>query len=234
MDLFFSNKKSNVSYIIDNTSGFTNLDVPADIFYSVEKQNNINIGCPASTSLENRLYYIPAFADIDIEFGLDDGKSYFNYTFNDSQLRATPDTHDLLKQMLSVDISEKNNVVNFQFKLPYLFVTDDKTIELNALVPNIETSNCTFVSGGFNIYGWIRHINAAWILNNNKKKAKIVFKQGEPMVYIYFNKAVKLQNTEFNEKIYQYHKRHSKSVNYVRNVSKLFSRVIKKRPKKLL
>lgn len=233
MELFFSNKKSNVSYIIDDTC-FKTIDVPTDIFYPVEKQNNINIGCPATTSLENRLYYIPSFADIEIEFGLENGQPVYSYVFNDNQLRTSPDIHELLKQMFIADTTEKNNVVNFQVKLPYLFVTDDETIEVNALVPNIKTNNCTFMPGGFHIYGWIRHINSAWILNNKNKKAKIYFKQGEPMVYIYFNKAVKLEEIEFTPDIYKYHKRHSKSVNYVKNLTKIFNRVIKKRPKKFL
>ena len=233
MELFFSNKKSKVNYIIDDTC-FKTIDVPTEIFYPVEKQNTVNFGCPATSSLEHRLYYIPAFADIEIEFGLENGKAVYTYTFNDSQLRASPATHTLLGEMFTVDITEKNNVVNFQFVLPYLFVTDDKSIEINALVPNIKTDNCTFMPGGFNIYGWIRHINSSWILNNKNKKAKIYFKQGEPLVYIYFNKAVNLKETEFNSDIYKYHKSHSKSVNYVKNLTKIFNRVIKKRPKKLL
>lgn len=234
MNLFFSNKKSKVKYIIDNTDSFTTLDIPAEIFYPIEKQNAVNIGCPATSSLENRLYSIPAFADITIEFGLDNEQPYYNYKFNDSQLRATPDVHNLLNEMLAVGISDKNNVVNFQIKLPYLFVTDDKSIEITALVPNIETKNCTFIPGGFNIYGWIRNINAAWILDNKKHKGKIFIKQGEPLLYVYFNKAVNLGETDFNSKTYKYYKSHSKSVNYVKNITKLFSRVVDKRPKKLL
>ena len=234
MDLFFSNKKTNVGYIVDTTTSFTDLDVPSDIFFPVEKQNQVNFGCPATTSLENRLYYIPAFADITVSFGIKGNKPYYNYIFNDSQLNTTEAMHNLLKEMLSVDITSKNNVFNFQFKLPYLFVTDDKTLELSVLVPNIETKNCTFMSGGFNIYGWLRHINAAWVLNNKKQTGQVVFKQGEPMLYIYFNKATKLKEIEFTNNIYKYLKRHSKSVNYIKNVSRLFNRIINKRPKKLL
>ena len=219
--LFLNKNKTKVKYFVD-TETLVNDEVPALFFEDVEKyKTNKNLLCPAINSSENRVFYIPSFADLTIKTGLKDNEPYYEYEFDTKQLRATEYLHKTIKELLICDVNEKN-VFNFQILLPYLFVTDDKELELIVMPPNIETKNLKFAVGGFHIYSWIRHINSGWYLIDKKKEGVINVKKGEPLVYIIFNKSVSLEKTYETIKIKEFAKTHKKIVQYVKNINNFF------------
>ena len=232
--MFNLSKKSKVSYIVDNDVYKLQKDIPSSFFEDVIKYSNSqDFGCPANKSMKNRVFYIPAFADVSIEFGVKDDEPYYLYQYNENQMPINPDLQYLLEKIFFLGVA-KNNVLNLQITLPYLFVTDDEDLELMSVVPNVEAKNAEYALGSFYPYAWLRHINSAWISSDTDKPSYLEYKKGEPMVMLVFNKPVEITEINMSQKIYNYKKTHHHSTVYTFNTINWFKRVIKKRPKKLL
>lgn len=232
--MFNLNKKSKASYIIDVNAYKVERQIPSAFFDNIEKYSKAkDFGCPANKSMKNRLYYIPAFADLDIEFGIKDAEEYYKFVYDEKQLPINELVHKLLNEIFFLGIA-KNNVLNFQATLPYLFVTDDKELEIMSIVPNVKAVNAEYALGSFYPYGWLRHINSAWISKDTSKPSYITYRKGEPMVFILFNKPVDLKRINMNDKIKEYRDTHIFSTSYTVNAINYFKKVINFRPKKLL
>ena len=131
-------------------------------------------------------------------------------------------------------IQNVNGVVNFQLLSPYALVTDDKELEFTTIMPNMKTENCLYVHGGYRPYYWIRNFNSAWTLKDHSKPGKLFFNIEDPMVSIVFNKSVKLNHIEADKKILDYINQ-SVNSNFIRkNLSKVYSNALHRRPKRLL
>jgi hypothetical protein len=216
-------------YIPDNQHFHPSLKQP------FKKINRNDFGCPAVGGLYNRMYSINSLASVEVEFGMKDKEPYYKYQIDKSVHAVTGLMHDFLTDKLQVLSSSKGTCV-LQFATPIMFVTDDKELELTLLQPqhNIEIENAVFVNGGMFPYGWLRAINAAYVQEDSNKPASITFDVNKNMYTILFNKQVSLQEIEPTEKILKYMKYSDKSINYHTNIKKIFPKVFKQRPKRML
>lgn len=201
----------------------------------LEKINPNVYGCPAIGGLNNRLYSLPNLLDIEIEFGIDNGEPYYNYMINDKVHNTTADMHNLVKDMLSVKVTDDGKAV-LQQTISIIFVTDTKDIEMTLMHPqqNLDKENCVAVIGAFYPYAWLRPINLAWVQEDITKPAKLNLKKGISSITIFFNKPISLEQIEPTDKVLKYMSLSSGSINFHRNIRTIFDYIIKKRPKHLL
>lgn len=227
--LFSSFRTSSVKYMINDFGG------PKGIFPNIEKYSNLiyKTKCPSVTSVQNRLYYVNSFLDIDITFGVKDNQPYSNYNLTNEHPPGHT-IHDLVTTFVHVESLKSNATAHLQINLPYSFVTDVKDIELVSLPVNVETENCVYVPGGLKPYYWIRNFSCAFLLNDTTKDAKVKLRVDKPICLFYFNKPVDLKLTEETEKIKSYKDQNAGIVNYRNNIEKYYMNVISRRPRKLL
>ena len=143
--------------------------------------------------------------------------------------------HKFILDKLVVKLSNKGSCT-LQFATPVILVTDDKDLELSLIQPqhNIDIENAVFINGAFYPYGWLRILNAAYVQEDTNKPAKIKFDVNKSMYTVLFNKPVELNQIEPTEKILKYLKYSDKSINYHTNIKKIFDKVFKQRPKRML
>ena len=202
------------------------------MIHNLETPNLNKFGCPSISSVNNKIYNANSFVSVEIEYGLKDGEPYYNYDLNEKDMQLNNDMHTLIKSLIVLQYD--NNLINLQLLAPYAFVTDDKELEFTTIMPNMKTENCLYVHGGYRPYYWIRNFNSAWTLKDHSKPGKLFFNIEDPMVSIVFNKSVKLNHIESDKKILDYINQ-SVNSNFIRkNLSKVYSNALHRRPKRLL
>jgi hypothetical protein len=235
--IFNTQKKTQAKYVIINKHPNSNLEYPVALFDTIHKypKQIKKTGCPAVSSVADRLYYANSFLEIEIEFGLKDGEKYMNYVFDDKKHPTIQLVHDFINNYVQVT-HDKNNVeyVHLQFGTPYAFVTDDKDLEVITVPPQIEYTNCFFVPGGFKPATWIRQLNSAFIIDDINKPATIKFSLDKPILNFVFNKPVDLKYSEYTDTIKNYHSVSQFIVNYRSKLKDIYTRATLFRPKKLL
>jgi len=223
--------KTNVGYfyIPDDEHFHKSLKQP------LKKINSNEYGCPSIGGLYNRMYSLNALASVEVEFGVRDGEAYYEYEIDTKVHQATELMHNFLNDKLQVRLSNKGSCT-LQFATPIIFVTDDKDLELTLLQPqhNIDIDNAVFINGGFYPYGWLRILNAAYVQEDINKPSKIKFDVDKEMYTIFLNKQVNLFEINPNKKILDYLEYSDRAINYHSNIKKIFKRVIKQRPKRML
>jgi len=146
--------------------------IPKFMEKDIVKVNENKFGCPAVGSLNNRMYEVNSMFDLEIEFGLKDNEPYFNYNFPTDIYKDIMEIHKILNYKISTMKSD-DKTLTLQIISEFVFVTDDKDLELTVLDPSCETQNLKFISGGFNIYSWSRGLNVAYSIVDKNKSAKI-------------------------------------------------------------
>ena len=230
MNVYPKSKKSKVGYFyIDNEHFHKSLEQP---FVAI---NSNEYGCPSVGGLYNRMYSLNSLASIEIEFGIKDNEPYYTYQI-DTKVHAVTDLmHEFILDKLVVKLSNKGSCT-LQFATPVILVTDDKDLELSLIQPqhNIDIENAVFINGAFYPYGWLRILNAAYVQEDTNKPSRIKFDVNKSMYTVFFNKPVKLNQIEPTEKMLKYLKYSDKSINYHTNIKKIFDKVFKQRPKRML
>lgn len=229
MNVYPKLKKIKVGYFYKPNSVHKSLE------QSFKKINNNEYGCPSIGGLNNRLFKINSLVSVTVKFGVNNNEPYCNYEIDTKVHNATELMHKFINDIINVRLSNTGKCV-FQFSTPIVFVTDDKDLELTILQPqkNINIKNATFINGSFYPYGWLRVLNVAYTQTNINKEATIVFDVDEDMYTVFFNKPIILNEIKPTDKILEYFEYSDKSVNYHTNIKKIFNKVIKKRPKRML
>ena len=189
-------------------------------------------GCPAVSSVANRIFTINCPVSCVLTFGLDgNNEPYFTYDFDTKIHPVLSDVHDLIKKIFRVE--ENKGVVTFQIMSPYVFITDDD-INVTTFEPNIKTKNVHYVAGTLNIRNWIRNLNSAFTLIDNTKEGKIYFSVDKPMMQLLFDKPIDLTYNPLTQ-IQKDYLRNIRGLLKTRsNMNKLFKHIVLRRPKKLL
>jgi len=229
MKLFSNFKKTTVKYFVKKIE-----NIPSGIYSSIEKYSNIihQSKCPAVAMTNNRFYYANSFLNIDIEFGLkENDEPFYSYVFG-KEHPPFKEMHSLIDRV--VKVAYVNDAVNLQVISPYLFVTDDKNVEVITIPPNIEYENCVYVPGGLKPYYWLRNLNSVFMLSDKTKMAKVKFRINKPMLFFYFNKPVDLKYMEATEKIKSYHSQVRNIIAFRSGLEKYYMNVVNRRPRKLL
>jgi|DEB0MinimDraft_6_1074348.scaffolds.fasta_scaffold07445_2 hypothetical protein len=228
--LFNKFKRIDVIYGI-----YTERNTPSSLFPNVtETKTNYDLKCPAVNATSGKYYEVNSFIDVDLEFNVNKETDNldFKYNFNTS-LHPTFDTvHDLIKSHIIT--GKKDNQYDIQILLPYLFLTDDKEIEITTLSPNLPSENLSFIGGSFNIYSWARSLNSSYVLIDNNKSAKLKLSIDKPMLKFFFSKPINLEYKMFNDKQLKFIKSNYNIVKYRNNINKIYKTHLKRRPKKLL
>ena len=229
MKLFPEYKKSKVGYFVYDDI------LHKSMYQEMYKVNKNTFSCPAVSSLNNRMFQVNNFMNVQVEFGVKNGEPFYEYNFNTKENPDTANIHDVLNDRLSVRLDSDGCAV-LQMTDTKIFVTDTKDLELIVLQPTeyVETSNANFISGTFNIYGWLRPINSAYVQIDKSKTSKGFFSNSKPIYTVLFNKPVNLYEIEPNQKILDYVQYTYGISNYQRHFKKVFYSIIKKRPKDLL
>lgn len=228
----FIKKKSICKYIIHTE--FLNKDIPKGLFPNIEKTFKENkFGCPSISYINDRLYTVNSFIDIEFIVGVKDNEPYYTYSYNDKKTPINDEVHDLIKNITNVEM-DNNGVVSFQFLLPYAFVTDDKDLDVITLEPSITKKNFKYVSGGLKPFNWIRNLNSTWELKDNTKTGTIIFNIDKPVINYVFNKSVNLEYTEVTKTILNYLNQNKFIINYRKSLNQVTKNIITRRTKKLL
>ena len=230
MNVYPKLNKTKVGYFYVNSENFhKSLEQP------FEKINSNEYGCPAVGGLNNRFFKLNSLASISVKFGVKDNEPYYTYEINTKVHQATELMHNFVNDKLNVRLSNTGKCV-LQFTTPVVFVTDDKDLELTMLQPqeNIDIDNAVFINGGFYPYGWLRVLNAAYTQVNIDKESSVVFNVDKDMYTLFFNKPIVLNQIEPTNKILKYLEYSDKSINYHTNIKKIFNKVFKQRPRRML
>lgn len=209
--------------------------IPKFMYKDIVKVNENKFGCPAVGSLNNRMYEVNSMFDVEIEFGFQNNEPYYNYQFPTDVYNDIPEIHNALSYTINTLQSDKS-ILTLQIVTDWAFVTDSKDLEIVTLpsLANLQTKNCRFVSGTYYPYGWIRNLNASWLLIDHKKPGKIKLSMNKPMLTFLFNKPINLKEIKPSKKILEYQKYMYEIVTYRNKINKIFPHILSKRPKKLL
>lgn len=224
--LFNINKPSKVQYFIVDAE---HNSWDKALYQSIEPALKNLVGCPAISTVTNRIFNVKPPMSLDINFGYD-GQTYINYNLDKKEFNDNQYVHNSIKKMVSMQYN--NGIASLHYNMGVAFFTDDKDIEL-MLVGNDE-DNCTFTSGAFNIHSWVRQLNAAWYINDNSKDANVSINFNEPIMKIIFNKSVELSEVPFDGPVKEYYNYMSHTNLYKRNVANFVDNIKRKRPKKLI
>lgn len=229
MNVYPKLNKSKVGYFYTPNSMHKSLE------QEFKKINSNEFGCPSVGGLNNRLFKINSLASVTVKFGVKDNEPYYNYEIDTKVHQATELMHNFINDKINVRLSNTGKCV-LQFTTPIVFVTDDKDLELTMLQPqkNIDIENATFINGSFYPYGWLRVLNAAYTQTSLDKEASIVFNVDKDMYSLFFNKPINLNKIEPTDKILKYLEYSDMSINYHTNIKKIFNKVFKQRPKRML
>lgn len=224
--LFNRYKKAKVVYSFDRTYSF-----PTSIFSNPYLYNKNNYGCPSVQITNNRLYAINAPLDI-------------KWTYNsvtdtiDTQTTSSNTASGLGQDVfnyINVNKNIMNNNIAIQCILPYIFFTDTKDIEISVLPgTDLQMNNCTFLPGSFNIYSWNRMINFAIEITDKNKEASFEWNVDKPFMFIYFNKPIYLKYKLMTDKMWAMCSEVKDITKLRNNITKMYSTVVSRRPKKLL
>jgi len=227
----FSKNKTTCNYILF-PDFFTRYNLPKAIFKNIESNNFSKFNCPSVNVVNDKVFTVNSFINLEVEYGLKNNEPYYNYLLDSKTSVITEDLHNIIKNMLQ--ISYNNNVINLQLLSPYTFITDDKELEIITTTPNMKNENSIYVSGGLKPYSWIRNLNSAWTLKNYKKPGKLYFNLKDPFINFIFNKNVNLEYMEPNDKILNYIDQNLHIVNIRKNLKDIYKTTLNRRPKKLL
>lgn len=224
--MIFNNfKKVKVGYLVTHGPS-----IPKFLFQDL----SIIIGCPATKSLQNRLFGLNPIISVTIKFGLNkDGEPYYNYEFDNKNFQVSDKVHQVIKETITVQ--KVNDVAAMQVFGLINLVTDDKDLEVTLLEPIDKNYNyCDFISGSFFPYGWIRSLNSSYIQTSDKE-ATVRLDVNTNMYRLFFNKPVDLYEVEDTDSIKKYRDKMHDITSYYKNMKpNLYKRIINKRPKYLL
>lgn len=230
--LFNLKKQSTVKYFID-TDIYDLKKIPKAFFKNIEHyETHTKLGCPAMNSIKNTVFVIKSPISVDVEFYEDKENYRSEFTYDvGKDVHFTAFAKTLIEEMLTIQFNGTQGTT-FQIILPYIFVTDDKDISVTVLPPNIPSENTTFTAGSFNIHSWLRPVNSGWFLTGDV--GKISVKEGEPLLYVVFNKPVDLEYISSTNDMRMYSKEMSRITLYKKNINKVFKEITNRRPKKFL
>jgi len=222
--------KTEVKYIV-----LPENNTPKGFYPNINYYPTDNIGCPAVASGKNKILYVNAPYNIDIEFGLNEkGVAYYNYEFDVNINPTTDYMHNLINKTFSVTYDKDLKQLHLQILQPYQFVTDDNELEVTTLPTPIETSNGHFVIGSIKPANWIRNLNFVFMSDNIKKITKVSLRIDKPIMMYSFNKPIDLQYTEPTDKIMKYINQSNGILNYRKKLINVYKDIVTRRPKKLL
>lgn len=228
--LFNKFKRTDVIYGI-----YTALNTPSSLFQNItETQTNYELKCPAVNSTSGKYFEVNSFIDVDLEFivNKETDNLEFKYNFNTSLHPLFDVVHDLIKAHIVT--GKKANQYDIQILTPYIFLTDNKDIEITTLNPDAPTDNLSFVGGSFNIYGWARSLNLSYVLIDNNKPAKLKLSLDKPLLKYFFSKPINLKYKTFNKKQLKFIKSNYNIIKYRKSINSLYKTHIQRRPRKLL
>lgn len=228
--LFEKYKNTNVQYGI-----FTELKAPKSIYPNIiPQQKHSDLKCPAVNSMANRIFSNNSFLSGKIEFHYDENVKAlrFRYNFDENYHPANNLMHDFIKDL--VILNTDNGKHTIQILTPYLFLTNDKSLEISTLDPNLETENVEYVMGGFKPYGWARQLNLAYALKDNTKVGVIYLDVNSTMMKYIFNKPINLEFVNFNTNQLDFIESCKGAIKYRKNINKIYNNHIKRRPKDIL
>ena len=117
-----------------------------------------------------------------------------------------------------------------------IFATDEKDLEIELLPPFLHYKPdfpCITSAARFNIYNWTRAISV--VLEWMDIKKPIIFKRGDPMTYIRFNKDVNLVFINNSQEIIDLVQEHSELKKHIKYFTKEAMKIgARFRPRKLL
>lgn len=230
MKLFNNYKKTNVQYGI-----YSEIKKPNTIYpnINVNKANN-NLMCPAVNSTNNKFFEVNSYLDLDLEIynNKDNNRLEYKYNYNKNLHPLYTEVHDFIKSMIIT--GNQNDQYTIQILTPYIFLTDNKNIELTTLDPNLETENLKFINGSFNIYSWARSLNLAYEFIDKNKTAKLNLRINKPILKYYFNFPINLKYVEFDDKQLKFIKSSYNIVKYRKNIKDLYKIHLSRRPNKIL
>jgi len=225
--LFNLQKKTKVKYfIVDDEQNKWH----TALYQPVEPAVKNLVGCPAMSSVTNRIFNVKPTITMDVTFGHDGTEPYFNYQFDTKEFEDTSYNYQSIEAMVGTSVH--SNVTTLQYNLSIAFYSDDKDLEI--MLVGKDGKNCTFAAGAFNIHSWIRQLNASWYLNDNNKEAKVSIDYDSPIMQIVFNKPVELEEVPYEGKAAEYHKHMKYINNYKKNIVKIYDNIKRKRAKKLI
>jgi len=223
-------KKTKVKYIVIPENNTPKGFYPNINFYPTD-----NTGCPAMASSNNRILYVNAPYNIDIEFGLNEqGEAYYNYEFDDSMNPLTTSMHGLINQTFSISYDKDAGQLHLQILQPYQFVTDNIELEITTLPTPIETTNGHYVIGAIKPGNWVRNLNFAFMSDDVNKPTKVSLKSDKPIMMYCFSKPIDLEYIEPTDKILKYRHQSNGILDYRKKLSDVYKHVVSRRPKKLL
>lgn len=228
--VFPSLKKTNVGYFY-TPDNFLHPSMEQEI----TKINSNNYGCPAIGGLNNSLFSLNSFLNVDIEFGINNDLPYYKYLIDEKLHSTSNAVHTLIKNICDVQLNDNGQCV-LQITTPVVFVTDSKDLQMTILHPqdNVDKTNCVKVIGSFYPYAWLRPINISYVQLNKNKLSTINLSTNNPVLNILFNKRVNLKEIKPNKKILDYMSLSYDIVSYNKNIKSYFKRIHKKRPKRML
>ena len=202
--------KTKVKYII-----VTENNTPKGFYPNINFYPTFNTGCPAMASANNKILYVNAPYNIDIEFGLsEEGSAYYKYKFDETINPASDYMHNLIKQTFGVSYKKKENQLHLQILQPYQFVTDNRELEIITLPTPIDTINGNYAVGGIKPAYWIRNLNFTFMSSDVKKITKIKLRIDKPIMMYAFNKPINFEYTEITKKIADYKDQSNGILNY--------------------
>ena len=228
--LFKNIKQTSVQYGI-----YTDLKAPNSIYPNIELLNNHSeLKCPAVNSISNKIFGVNSFlkAKIEVHYVEDAESLRFRYDFDDSYHPANSTMHQFIKDLIILNTDNGNHTI--QILSPYVFLTNDKNLEINTIQPDTKVENLEYVMGGFKPYGWARPLNAAYKLIDNNKIGVIHLDVNTIMMKYMFNKPIKLQYVDFNTKQLNFINSCKGAIKYRKNINKLYNTHINRRKKNIL
>ena len=209
-------------------------------------QTHKKLGCPSVNFGNKRRFYIPAWANIYAEasWQLENNQKIFRLNAPFDKKLNSMSAHamfgsDTRMSVLIVTDEEgwANGIPSVQLRLPYVFFSDDKDMEIHLRRPEEyqykDMYPGNFIGGSFNIYSWLRPINAAYQWDDINQPLQI--KKGQPIVELLFNKPVhEFKYVPWNNDLKEM-MNHTQSINeYTHNTFSHMKTIIKRRPKKLV
>ncbi len=223
--LFNLKPKSKIAYTLFSGNEAQALFKPPEII------NNINAGCPAQSTMHNKLIALYPAVSCEIQVFINNGNPFYKYEIDTTEHTEKEAIHNYLKNNILLE-SPKDNLLDLQLFLNYAIVTDDKDLEMTTLPPyEMETKLAEYVYGSYNPYSWLRPINSVWYVQHG---TVLKFDRAVPATYLLFNKPVSLSYVANDGKIAKFFEETRNITSYAKQVKKLYPNVLGRRPKKLL
>ena len=193
IDVYYSNRHA-IHYPL--------LDIEPSFLY-----NDVNIsdygmyyGCPANTSILNRLIVVKS--PVDLEYEIADGHSL------GQDLIFTPRAPDFVKEFLNAAVARtETNKFLVQLKLVSSFISAEEPLIATVLPPFLHDSSIKlhkFLPGEYDISKWFRSLHPALALQSDKHTVRV--KRGQALFYIMLNteKKINLIPYQWTEKLDEY------------------------------